>query len=182
MPDFAGHLVGRRKVGNELQPAVPLGCFQHVTERHGLVVQRAPGRPQWRAGLRVLARCRAMDPVLLHQAGGDFGDDLVAEEGEQMDTETISVAFHIFGVSLSGGEYVVLALELLGGELEGFAVLQLSGAGLALEFEIPILGDVLRLREALLLRRVAMVAAGEKRRALPEAAVLAPVEVQSAAH
>jgi hypothetical protein len=53
---------------------------------------------------------------------------------------------------------------------------------LALEFQIPVLGEVLRLGEALLLGADAVISSTKERRALSEATAIALVDAKSATH
>lgn len=71
---------------------------------------------------------------------------------------------------------------MLRGLTKSFACLQDACARFASEFKIPVLRDVLRMREAFFLRGLAPVLSGEVRGALPMAAILAFVEVEFASH
>ena len=89
--------------------------------------------------------------------------------------------FDVLGVALALGDDLVFALELRGGFAEGFLAADFAVAGLAAQFQIPVLGEVLGLREAVFLGGNAPVLAGEVGGALPVAAVVAPVDVDLAA-
>ena len=39
-----------------------------------------------------------MNAVLLHESRGDFGERLLAEEGQQMDAKPVLMALHIDGL------------------------------------------------------------------------------------
>ena len=138
------------------------------------MVKRAPSR--W------FTRPHPVAPIFLHQSGGNFGHDLVAEERDEVNTEPVSVTFHVFGIALSVRDGFVFAKKLISGVLETLAGLQFSRALFAFEFEIPVLREILRVLEALFLRADTMVLARKIRRALPQMAVVALVEMQFAAH
>jgi len=74
----------------------------------------------------------------------DLGQDLVAEEWKQVNTQLPIVAGDIFSVPLARDQRDIFDQEGLGDVLEQLAALQDSGAGLAAQFQIPILGDLFR--------------------------------------
>lgn len=69
-------------------------------------------------------RLGAVDPVLLHQTGGDLGKNLVAEEGEEMDTQLPRVSRDIHRIPLGGDQYHVFGQEMLGRFAEGLSRLE----------------------------------------------------------
>jgi hypothetical protein len=72
---------------------------------------------------------------------------------------------------------------LIGGFVERHAAAwRFAAPGFSLEFEIPVLGEILRVREAVGFAADAMIATVQERRALSEVGVLALVDVQHAAH
>jgi hypothetical protein len=80
------------------------------------------------------------------------------------------------------GDDLVFALELYGGVAEGFLVAEFTVPELAAQPQIPVLGEVLRLGEALLFGADAVVSATEERRALPKATTVTFVDVKAATH
>jgi hypothetical protein len=79
------------------------------------------------------------------------------------------------------GDDLVFLEKLLGGRGEGLLGLEEARARFAPQLEVPVLGDLLGLREALLLRGAPVLFAADRRRALPEAAAAALEELQLAA-
>ncbi len=80
--------------------------------------------------------------------------------------------------ALAGRQRDELAEELIGGLLKRFAAFDLAASALALQLEVPILGKMLRLAEAIELGAGAVIATVQIGRALPETRVLAPVNVE----
>ena len=90
-----------------------------------------------------------MNAVLLNESGGDFAEPLLAEERAKMDAKPVLMALHIDRAALAGGQREELAKKLIGGLVEGDAAARRFAAPhFSLEFEKPILGEVLRVREA----------------------------------
>ena len=92
-----------------IDPPVPQGRFENLTQRHDFLVHGiARGR------LATLLDCflMAMNPVLLDLSGCDLGKTHVAEERHQMKPQPCAVAFHVLGVALPLGDDLVFAVEL----------------------------------------------------------------------
>ena len=73
-------------------------------------------------------------------------------------------------------------LYAIRGLLEGFAALYFATLKLAMQFQIPVLSEVLGLGKALFLGAGAVVLSGEVSGALPAVAILALVDMELAAH
>jgi hypothetical protein len=121
-----------------------------------------------------------MDAIILHQARGDFRKNLVAEIRKQVERQPLFLTLDIAGISLTPREHFIFVEKRLRCLLEGRSRFQFACARLAPEFKIPVLRDVLRVREAFFLRGLAPVLAGEVRGALPMATIFAFVEVELA--
>src|SRR5450631_1640429 len=93
----------------------------------------------------------AMNAVLLYLAGRDLGKSHVAEEGHQVKPEASAVALNVLGITLALGDDLVFALELHGGFAEGFFAGYFTVADFAAQSQKPVLGEVLRLGEAVFL-------------------------------
>ena len=124
-----------------------------------------------------------MNAVLLHESGGDLTQALLAEEGTKMDAKPVLMSLHINRAALASGEREKFVEELIGGFVEGDAATRrIAAPDFAFEFEEPVLGEVFRVRETLLLGAHAVVTSVDERRALPEARVLALIDVELSAH
>ena len=106
----------------------------------------------------------------------------MAEKRKKVLPQTSFVPINVLLVSLSLGDNRVLSDELVGSMGKELAVPEFTTFELALEFQIPVLGDVLRLGDTLLFRAHAEIPTVNERRALPVAAVIALVDVESASH
>ena len=73
-----------------------------------------------------------MDTVFLQEAGGNFQEGLLAEEGKKVNVEPSHVPFDILRVALTFGDDFVFAAELVGGFLEALAAHDFTGSVLAL--------------------------------------------------
>jgi hypothetical protein len=124
----------------------------------------------------------ALHAIFLHQPGRDFRQGLVAEEGEKIDPELLFLALHILRIALAECHHRILDEKSLSSAAESGAGRKLAGAGFAPEFKIPVLRYVFRVREAFFLRGHAAVLAAEVSRDLPEATVLALIDVKLSAH
>src|ERR1039458_8962448 len=154
------------------------GGFERLPQNDDFLMHGAPGRR-----LSVVLHCFlvAVNAVLLHLAGSDLGKSHVAEEGHQMNPQASAVAFNVLGITLALGDDLVFALELHSGFAEGFFAGYFTVPGFAAQPEIPVLGEILGLGEAVFLRGNPSVLAGEVGRTLPQTAVVAPVDVDFAA-
>ena len=123
-----------------------------------------------------------MDPVFLHLASRDLGDAEVAEERVEMEANSDTVTLNPADATLSLGDNLVFLQELLRRLPEGLLRFQQAGAVLAAQFQIPVLGDLLGEGDVFFLGGRAVLLAPQRRRALPEAAVAAPVELNFAVH
>src|SRR5229473_4143171 len=127
---------------------MPHGGFERLPENNDFLMHGAAGR---RLAVVLYRFLVAMNAVLLHLAWRDLGKSHVAEEGHQMNPEAGAVAFNVLGITLALGDDLVFALELRRGFAEGFFAAQFAGAGLAAQAQIPVLGEVLGLGEAVFL-------------------------------
>src|SRR5450756_880644 len=98
-----------------------------------------------------------------------------------MKPEASAVAFNVLGITLALGDDLVFALELHCGFAESFFVAYFTAPGLAAQLQIPVLGEVLGLGQAVFLGGNPPVLAGEVGGTLPATAVVAPVDVDLAA-
>jgi hypothetical protein len=80
--------------------------------------------------------------------------------------------------ALSLGDDAVFLDELIGDLLDGLFGLEQTGAGFAAELEVPVLGDLFGVSEALLARAAAALFAADRGRAMPDLALAAAVELQ----
>src|ERR1035441_6830720 len=176
--DLPGRPVGLGQIRKPVQPSVAHGGFEGLPENNDFLMHGAPGR--WLSVFlhRFLV---AMNAVLLHLARRDLGKSHVAEEGHQVNPEARAVALNVLGIALALGDDLVFALELHSGFAEGFLAGYLTVPDFAAQPQKPVLGEVLGLGEAVLLGRDAPVLAGEIGRTLPQAAVVAAVNVDFAA-
>ncbi len=78
-----------------------------------------------------------------------------------MEIQSAPLALDILRISCALGNGLVLAAKLSCGVTESFASLEIAAPVFALQSKIPILREVLRLRETLFLRRHAPISAGE---------------------
>jgi hypothetical protein len=150
------------------------GGFERLPENNDFLMHGVPGR---RLSVFLHRFLVAMNAVLLNLAGRDLGKSHVAKEGQQMKTEAGAVSFDVYWTSLAFGDDLVFALELRSGFAEGFFVAYFTVPGLAAQPQIPVLGEVLGLGQAVFLRGDPSVLAGEVGRTLPETAVVAPIDV-----
>jgi hypothetical protein len=114
----------------------------------------------------------AVNAVFLNLAGVYFRKPHVAKEGNQMDAQPSFVIVHIDAIALAFGDDLVFTLELGGCITECFLRDEFAIAEFAAQPQIPILGEVLGLREALLFCCFTPVPAGEVAGALPVTAVI----------
>src|ERR1022692_3538656 len=154
------------------------GGFERLPEDNDFLMHGTPGR---RLSVFLHRLLVAVNAVLLYLAGRDLGKSHVAKEGHQMNPEARAVAFNVLGITLALGDDLVFALELHSGFAEGFFAGYFTVPDLAAQPQIPVLGEVLGLGEAVFLGRNAPVLAGEVGRTLPQAAVVAAVNVDFAA-
>ena len=148
MNDLALTLVRRRQIRQVLQPAVTDGGLEHQPQGHDLVVQSAAGR---RLVLRlvlafgcrvgIVVRGHSVNPVFLHLAGSDVVQGKGAEERYEVDTQPHRVAFGPLFAALAFGDDPILFQKLLGGLAERRPVVQDSRAKLAMQGQIPVLGQ-----------------------------------------
>jgi hypothetical protein len=122
--------------------------FERLPENNDFLMHGTPGR-----GLSVFLHrfLVAMYAVLLYLAGRDLGKPHVAEEGHQMKPEASAVTFNVLGITLALGDDLVFALELHGGFAKGFFAGYFTVPDLAAQSQIPVLGEVLGLGEAVFL-------------------------------
>jgi hypothetical protein len=113
-----------------LEPAVPYGCFEHLTQRDDLVVQ---GAPRWR--FPALLGFESVDAVFLHAASGDLRHAQLTEVMDQVVPDSAFVILDVFCVALSFGDDFVFAQKLLGGFLERALACDVAGAGLAAQLK-----------------------------------------------
>ena len=118
-----------------------------------------------------------MDAVFLSLGGRDLGEAKGAEKGQQVEAQAGLVALDPAGAPLALGDDLVFAFEKLRSLPEGLFVKQLAAPILFAQRQVPVLGELLRQVQAFFLGADALVAGGEIGRALPEAAVLALVDV-----
>jgi hypothetical protein len=118
-----------------------------------------------------------VNSIFLHLAGGDLGDPELAEEGEKVQPQANAVTLDPARAAMALGDELVLLEELLGDLAEELFGFEEAGAVLAAQRQTPILGDLLGEGEALLGAGAALLAA-DRRRALPEAAVAALVDLE----
>src|ERR1700691_3131203 len=100
-----------------------------------------------------------------------------------MDAKPVLMPLHINRAALAGGEREEFVEKLIGGFVEhDAAARRFAAPDFSLEFEEPVLGKVFRVRETFVFGADAMIATVQERRALPEARVLALVDMQQSAH
>ena len=99
-----------------------------------------------------------------------------------MNLEPEGVAFDIFGAALACGQDAVFCLELGGGILEGRALGEVAGPLPDLKVQVPFRSDLFGALKVALLGAGAVIAAGQVRRALPEGAAVAAVNVEPVAY
>src|ERR1700677_1761109 len=95
-----------------------------------------------------------------------------------MNANGIGVALHIFGIPLALGNDPVFAEERFGGFWEFFAGLDLPPRVFSLQAQVPVLGEVLGVGQALLPGCDTPVPTGQIGRALPKVAVFSLVNVE----
>jgi hypothetical protein len=104
-----------------------------------------------------------MDPVVLDQAVSDFGHRLVPEKGVQVGVDLAAKRVDVFRAALAVGQHLELIEKLLGGFAEGLALRQTAAPTVfAFEGQIPVLGEVLRLGQAVCLRARAKLVAADR--------------------
>ena len=99
-----------------------------------------------------------------------------------MQTHLIADDFDPFPAALPIGDDVVFDQKFFGGDAKSLFVLEFAAFVLALQFKIPVFGEVLGLRQAFFLGADAMIFAAKKRGALPIVAVVTFINVQLTAH
>jgi hypothetical protein len=154
------------------------GGFEGLPQNDDFLMHRTSG---WRLPVFLHRFLVAMNAVLLYLAGRDLGKSHVAKEGHQMKPEASAVAYNVLGVALALGDDLVFTLELDSGFAKGFFVVYFAVAGLAAQLQIPILGEVLGLGQAVFLGGNPPVLAGEVGGTLPAAAVVPSIDVDLAA-
>ena len=107
------------------------------------MVLRAGGLPRF-----FIAFFVALNPVFLDCASGDFREAHVTEERHQVHARARVLAFDIDLVALALGDDVVFTQVLFRGFAESFFCFDFAVAEFAAKLEIPVLGDLLGLREA----------------------------------
>src|SRR5262245_25903886 len=95
-----------------------------------------------------------MDTILLYLARGDFRNEHVAEIRQQVPVEDFPNVRDPSRATLAIGKNLILSQELFGDDFEGFALLENTGARLAAQVEIPVLGKLSRQGGGLLLGRL----------------------------
>jgi hypothetical protein len=123
-----------------------------------------------------------MDTIFLHLARGDFGQTEVAEEWQQVQTQTDGIALDPFRRATARGDDLVFLQELVRCLTERLLIFYQPEPVFRAQPEIPVLGEVRRLSEAFLFGRGAMISVLEMGRALSVPAVLALIKVDFATH
>ena len=111
-----------------------------------------------------------MNPVLLHLAGRHLRQAKLSEEGAQVNADAGLVAFGPALAALAFRDDLVFLLELVGGLAERLLFLEKASARFPAQRQIPVLGELLRLRQLLFLRGGAVLTAVSRRGAMPELA------------
>src|ERR1700722_5806970 len=111
-----------------------------------------------RRGLSVAAVFHSMDAIILNTACRDLRQDHVSEKWIQVVFDPKPMSLDINRVPLTLGDDLELVHEPCGSFLEKLPGLELTGSAFALQFEIPILREILRAAEAVVLRGDAPVA------------------------
>lgn len=124
------------------------GGFERLPKNSDFLMHGTPGR---RLSVFLHRFLVAMNAVLLYLAGRDLGKSHVAEEGHQMKPEASAVTFNVLSIALALGDDLVFALELHSGFAEGFFAGYFTVPDLATQSQIPVLGEVLGLGEAVFL-------------------------------
>ena len=119
-----------------------------------------------------------MDSVFLDEPSGNFRKPSGAEVGDDVVIQLPHHSGYVRFGSLTFRDDQILTPELLRSVFEGFFVFKETVSRTPPQAEIPILGDFLRERQALLAGTFAPVLALQISRTLPELAVLALIEVK----
>ena len=154
------------------------GGFERLPQHNDFLMHGAPG---WRLPVFLHRFLVATNAVLLYLAGRDLGKSHVAKEGHQMTPEARAVALNVLGIALALGDDLVFALELDSGFGEGFFAAYFTVPDFAAQSQLPVLREVLGLRQAVLLCGNPSVLARKVGGTLPLTAILAPVNVDLAA-
>src|SRR5580700_2083409 len=147
MNDLWGCLIRGREVGHRVDPPVPTGALEYLPKGDDLPVHRAARRRP-----SVPAILMTFNTILLHKAGRDLGERPVAEERNQIQAKAILLGLDILGVTLTSRQGLVFSHKRIDRVFEGWSRGELSSPRLSPEFEIPVFGDFLRVRETFLLR------------------------------
>ena len=123
-----------------------------------------------------------MHAIFLHLARRHLGDTEFAEEGHEVQAQSTTVALDPTGAALPLGDDLVFLQELFAGLLEGLFRDQETGAALAHEGEIPVLGDLLSQDEAVLFGAGFSLLTANAGRALPKPAVLPAIDLELTAY
>lgn len=161
MRNLARGFVRGGEVRHDLQPAVTVGCFEDVPKGDEFVMdRRTRGARPFLLGLFLDAvavddrrrlrlfrgRSVAEGPVLLHEAGGDLRQPLVAEVREEVLVELLFHLGDVGGATLAQGDGFEFFQEFLGGVFEDASGLDASAEAMhSPELQKPVFGEVLGL-------------------------------------
>ena len=123
-----------------------------------------------------------MNPVFLHLAGSDLIDGEVPKKRHQMDTQANGVALGPLFAAFTLGDDSVLFDKLVGSLPERRAGFEDACAELSLKGQIPVLGDLARLREGFLFGAELELLSADRCPGLPEPARAALVDLKFPIH
>src|SRR5258708_39712085 len=104
-----------------------------------------------------------MHSIVLNNARCNFQEGQLSEERQQMNPQFIPMPFPVSRISLTVGDDLVLAKELIRRSAETLSAFDLPRPMLPLKFEIPVLREFFRVRQTFFLCARAAVSSGEIR-------------------
>src|ERR1019366_2696074 len=140
-----------------IDPSVPQSRFENLAQRHDLLVH---GVMRWRLAAQRSTSLKAMDAIFIDLASRDLRKDHAAEERDEMTVGTRVLAARIGRAALSLSHDVELAQVQLRSFAEQFAAFQLTVAELAAQLQVPVLCELLCLRETVFFGSCAPILSG----------------------
>lgn len=123
-----------------------------------------------------------MDAIFLNDTRGYIGEDSVAKKWNQVHPDPHFLSRNVVAVALPLRDYFVFREEAFGGLAKCLSAFDLAGPRFSAEFEIPVLGKLLRALEAIFARAYASILSSKERRALPVPTIRPSVNVNFASH
>src|ERR1017187_4537789 len=140
-----------------VDPSVPQSRFENLAQRDDFLVR---GVMRWRFAAHSVAFFKPMDTILIDLASRDLRKDHAAEERDEMTVGTRVLSARVGCTPLSLRHDVELAQVQLRRLAEQFAAFQLTVAELAAQLQVPVLCELLCLRETVFFGSCAPILSG----------------------